>query len=145
LPAPAPVLAEPKRPPPVELDSAAPAHIGPLWRQVRKGAGTFAGLEVEARHRLRKRLKRLRYALESVQPLLKRKRGVQFLAAVRRALAALGDLNDLQVASHLYRDLAAHDASAWLAVGYLAALNPPAERSAARALQQLRALSLPWR
>ena len=77
---------------------------------------------MEDQHRLRKRIKRLRYALEAVQPLLKRKSGTAFLRALRRALGALSELNDLQVADVLYRERAQTEPQAWFAVGYLAAL-----------------------
>ena len=121
------------------------AAIQPLWRHVRRTAPGFAQASVEDQHRLRKRIKRLRYALEAVQPLLKRKAGDRFLRAVRRALAALGDLNDLHVADTRYRQLALHDPQAWFAVGYLAARRQAALDKAVAALARLSALKLAWR
>ena len=123
----------------------AQAAIRPLWRRVRRGTQSFMQDSVEEQHRLRKRIKRLRYALEAVQPLLKRKAGERFLRALRRALAALGDLNDLQVADALYRQRALHEPQAWFAVGYLAAQRKVALATAAAALARLEVLKIAWR
>ena len=100
---------------------------------------------MEDQHRLRKRIKRLRYALESVQPLLRRKPGEAFLRALRRALGALGELNDLQVADALYRQRALAEPQAWFAVGYLAARRQAALDASVAALARLTDLKLVWR
>ena len=96
-------------------------------------------------HRLRKRLKRLRYALELVQPLLKPKSGGRLLRQIGRALQALGDLNDLQVAQALYRERTEAESQAWFAVGYLAAREQAALVLAARTLHKLRLQRVAWR
>jgi len=121
-----------------ELARAVQAQLRPLWRQVRKGAARFEAASVEEQHRLRKRIKRLRYALESAEPVLKRKPTQACLQGLRRALQALGDLNDLQVAEALYRQLAAQDPRAWFAVGYLAGQRAGLNEKAARALKKMR-------
>lgn len=120
------------------LARAVQAQLEPLWRQVRKGAARFEAASAEEQHRLRKRIKRLRYALESAEPVLKRKPTEACLKSLRRALQALGDLNDLQVAEGLYRELAAQDPRAWFAVGYLAGQRAGLNAKAARALKQMR-------
>ena len=125
--------------------SNARAAVQPLWRQVRRAAPAFAQTSMEDQHRLRKRIKRLRYALESVQPLLKRKPGGAFLRALRRALGALGELNDLQVADALYRQRALAEPQAWFAVGYLAARRQAALDASVAALARLTDLKLVWR
>ncbi len=123
----------------------AQAAVQPLWRRVRRAAPAFASASVDDQHLLRKRLKRLRYALEAVQPLCKRKSGEQFLRALRRALDALGRLNDLQVADALYRQRALAEPQAWFAVGYLAARRQAALDTSVAALARLVALKLAWR
>ena len=123
----------------------AQAAIRPLWRRVRRSTQSFMQASVEEQHRLRKRIKRLRYALEAVQSLLKRQGGERFLRALRRALAALGDLNDLQVADTLYRQRALHEPQAWFAVGYLAARGQVALETAAASLARLAAQKIAWR
>ena len=121
------------------------AAVQPLWRRVHRAAPAFAQASVEDQHRLRKRIKRLRYALESVQPLLRRKPGEAFLRALRRALGALGELNDLQVADALYRQRALAEPQAWFAVGYLAARRQAALDASVAALARLTDLKLVWR
>ena len=124
---------------------SAQTAVQPLWRQVRRSAPAFGQASVEDQHRLRKRIKRLRYALEAVQPLLKRKPGRAFLRALRRALGALGQMNDLQVADALYRQRALAEPQAWFAVGYLAARRQAALDASVAALASLTALKLAWR
>ncbi len=121
-----------------DLGQAVQQALQPLWRQVRKGASRFDTASVEEQHRLRKRIKHLRYALEAAAPLLPRKTTSACLKRVRQALGALGDLNDLQVAEALYRQLATQDPQAWFAVGYLAGRRAGLHDQAARALKRLR-------
>lgn len=130
--------------PTAELPDAQ-ALVQPLWRQIKRELGVFAQASTRDQHRLRKRVKRLRYALEAVQPMLKRKGGEQFLHALRQALQALGDLNDLQVAQDLYRGLAQVQPQAWFAVGYFAARRQAQLEQTARLLARLHELKLPWR
>lgn len=92
-----------------------------LHEQVRKGARGFAGRTPQAQHRLRKRLKRLRYLTEFVAPALDTP-SARFLSSLQPALAALGRLNDERVAAVLYREIAAtREPKAWFGVGWLAA------------------------
>jgi len=127
------------------LQAAAQARIDPLWRQVRRGAARFSEASVAQQHRLRKRLKRLRHALELVQPLLRRRSGSRLLRQIGRALQAMGELNDLQVAQALYRECTESEPPAWFAVGYLAARQQAAMVRAGRALSQLRQEQVAWR
>ena len=71
-------------------------------------------------------------------PLLPRKATPACLKRVRRALGALGDLNDLQVAETLYRQLAGQEPQAWFAVGFLAGRRAALQAEAASALKRLR-------
>lgn len=91
-----------------------------LHTKVRQGAQGFAALPVEKQHRLRKRLKRLRYLTEFVEPALDAE-GHAFLASLQPALAAMGRLGDERVARTLYGQVATTDPKAWFGVGWLAA------------------------
>lgn len=91
-----------------------------LHAKVRHGSQDFAALPVEEQHRLRKRLKRLRYLTEFVAPALDAE-GESFLASLQPALTALGRLGDERVARALYSDIAAMDPRAWFGVGWLTA------------------------
>ncbi len=132
-------------PPLQDLKAAVQEQLDPLWRQVRKGAARFAQASPSEQHRLRKRIKRLRYVLEGAQSLFKQRATQSCLRGSRRALQALGDLHDLQVAQALYRDLAAQDPRAWFAVGYLAGREKGLHADAVQALAKLRDSPPPWR
>jgi triphosphatase len=103
--------------------SAAAALLQTLWRRAWADARVFGDTATDSarRHRARKRLKRLRYALEFLAPLFAEKAVRRFSKRLGRALEALGTVNDLQVAHDHYRAAAAADPAAWFAVGWLAA------------------------
>lgn len=86
-----------------------------------EGCRGFDDLDSAAVHRLRKRVKRQRYALEFLAPLLPRKRAAGHLRALAAAQLALGEINDIVVARDRYQALVANDPSAWFAVGWLSA------------------------
>jgi len=84
-----------KRPLPVY----AARRIGRLWQKV-ASHGELEPMHEEERHELRIEVKKLRYSLEFVQPLLVRtgRRRKQFSNAVEALQEALGVLNDLATA-----------------------------------------------
>ena len=59
--------------------------------------------------------------MEFLAPLFRDKAVARYLKSLRRALDALGALNDLTIADHLFRAQLAKDARAWFAVGWIAA------------------------
>ena len=132
-------------PPTTDLKVAVQDQLDPLWRQVRRGAARFAQASTSEQHRLRKRIKRLRYALEGAESLFKRSATQAGLRRMKQALQALGDLNDLQVAQALYRDRVAQDPQAWFAVGYLAGRQQGLHAVAVKALKRLKATPPGWR
>ncbi|MBK1614276.1 hypothetical protein CKO44_12440 [Rubrivivax gelatinosus] len=130
------------------LDEAVAALLAPAWRRARADARRFDALDIERRHRLRKRLKRLRYALEFLQPVLPRKRSRAAAKALRVALDALGNYNDHVVAQATLRARAAAepaDAGVAFALGWLAAREPDEQARAAAALAPLGELKRFWR
>ena len=74
------------------LDVAAP-RLARHWARIRAAGDRLAALDAEARHQLRKDVKKLRYALEMAAPV----EGMAFVAALRRLQDSLGRLNDLAV------------------------------------------------
>jgi inorganic triphosphatase YgiF len=120
-----------------DLAGAAVALLRGPWRTARRDASHFAAATEDEQHRTRKRLKRLRYALEALQPLFDAKATRRLLKAMRGALQALGDLNDLQSAAALCRAHAEAEPRAWFAAGWLAAQRVPAQARAERALSRL--------
>ena len=130
------------------LHKAARRVLHRAWRRVLRDARAFAGAGVEQQHRTRKRLKRFRYGLEFLLPLLARKPALRLHRAVCNALDALGHLNDLHTAEARFRACAEADARAWFAVGWAATSQPAAQALAAKALARVVRLDdkpLPWR
>lgn len=107
-----------------------------LRAKVHRDARRFESLSVEEQHRVRKRLKRLRFLTEFVAPALEGGAD-DFLASLQPALSALGRLNDEQVASELYRSMAAQDPKAWFGVGWLAARRGPSVKATKKALSRM--------
>lgn len=109
-----------------------------LHTQVRRGAQGFAALTVQQQHRLRKRLKRLRYLAEFVAPALDAD-STAFVDSLQPALSALGQLNDERVAQGLYDALTTtSDApGAWFGMGWLAAHQAPAVAACEQALSHM--------
>lgn len=133
--------------PPHSDDTAAAARqtLKAAWRHIVRGIDAFATADAAAQHRMRKRLKRFRYLLEALQPLFKPRPTKRLLKAVRRALDALGDLNDLQAAETVFRDRASAEPRAWFAVGWLSAQQGPALVRASAALTPLKHAPRVWR
>lgn len=108
-----------------------------LHAQVQKGARGFATRTPQAQHRLRKRLKRLRYLTEFVAPALDA-HSARFLDSLQPALSALGRLNDERVAAALYRELAeSGDLKAWFGAGWLAGRQAQSVAACQQALGQM--------
>ena len=103
------------------LKRLASAALNRLHRQIMRDTPGFLAADDVTRHRTRKRLKRLRYSVELVAPLFKDKAVTRYLKPLRKALDALGALNDLNVADPLYRVLLPAEARAWFALGWIAA------------------------
>ncbi len=112
--------------------------LQPLLRQARRDAKTFAQATPEQQHRTRKRLKRLRYALEFLDGLPATKGWRKRATTLRRALDSLGQLNDLYVAEQAFTQMAQEQGAAWFAAGCAAALREAALVRSIKALARLR-------
>ena len=108
-----------------------------LQRQVWRDADRFDRLDDAARHRLRRRIKRLRYAAELCASLWPAKTSARFMRGLQQAQTPLGEFNDLVVAQAGYLALAQIDPRAWFAVGWLSARRPALEADCALALARL--------
>ena len=120
-----------------ELDALLAARLQKLHRQVRKDGRRFAELAADEQHRVRKRLKRLRYLCEFVAPRFKAKAVKRYLAALEPAQDALGAHNDAVVALERFRSAVEDDPRAWFAVGWLTARLKQSEADSCRALAAL--------
>ncbi len=93
-----------------------------VWlHQVRTDARRFERLDDPARHRLRRRVKRLRYAAEFLASLHAPKTVAQFMKGLAPVQDSLGHLNDVNVALALYRGMVEQTPAACFAVGRLSA------------------------
>ena len=96
----------------------------------------FRSLEIEPRHDLRKKGKRLRYGLMFAEPLLSTPRVKAYRKALAQTQNILGEMNDLYVAMSHFETLTAGHPQAWFARGWitarLAALSDDAEASFVR-------------
>ena len=130
---------------PVSLHEATRQVLKKAWQQARADVLQFEPGPDELRHRARKRLKRLRYALEFVTPALPRKPLRAQLRALGTTLDALGRFNDLQVADAHFRQQTESEPAAWFALGWLAAQRGPALQEALRSLKRLDKAPKAWR
>jgi inorganic triphosphatase YgiF len=108
-----------------------------LFKQVRRDAARFGALDDSARHRLRKRVKRLRYLGEFAASAFRAKRVAAFQKRLAPAQEALGAFNDVCVAQALFKDAAPGDPMAMFALGWLAHERDDAIAHCLRALAPL--------
>jgi inorganic triphosphatase YgiF len=127
-----------------ELRTLLQGRLDDWHRQVMRDACRFADLADERRHRLRKRLKRLRYAVEFVAALYPRKAVDRYLELLAPAQDRLGGYNDVCVALDLFTEVVAADPRAWFAVGWLNATRGDMIPRIADELKQLRAMRPFW-
>lgn len=113
------------------------ARLAKLHRQVVREGRHFEALEPAVQHRVRKRLKRLRYLAEFVAPIFGEGRAERYLKELKPAQDALGEHNDAAVAIDAYREAASRDGSAWFAVGWLSARQPQSARECRAALEKI--------
>lgn len=114
-------------------------------RQVRRDAARFDTLDDAARHRLRKRVKRLRYGVEFARGLLGGKKATAYLRALAALQERLGELNDAGVAAAALQAAPADDPALAFALGWLAARREALVAACAPALAGFLAAKRPWR
>lgn len=120
------------------LPALAAQRLQAWHAQALRDAKRFDTLSDDARHRLRKRLKRLRYTVEFTAGLFPRRAVERYLDALREAQERLGEFNDVCVALAAYRPLAAQQPQAWFALGWLAARREATQAACSRSLKRLR-------
>ena len=123
---------------------AAARRLRRLHRQVRRDAERFELLDDEHRHRLRKRLKRLRYLCEFAASCFDAQAVQAYLKQLTPAQEALGEFNDVCVARALLQPAAATDPAAAYAAGWLAHEYTDALRRCGPPLANLREAQPFW-
>jgi triphosphatase len=96
-------------------------RLARLHRQVDKSGRRFPDLAPQEQHRVRKRLKRLRYVAELVSSWWPRKAVRRYLKRLTTAQDALGHHNDVVVAADRFRADAECEPASYFAAGYLLA------------------------
>ncbi|HEY2256284.1 MAG TPA: CHAD domain-containing protein [Variovorax sp.] len=120
------------------------ARLAQLHRQVVRDGKRFEALGPDEQHRVRKRLKRLRYLGEFAASLFDRREARRYLEKLEPVQDALGAHNDAAVAIAACREMAAHDGGAWFAVGWLTARHPASAKECGKALAELSKLRPFW-
>jgi triphosphatase len=105
----------------------------------------FLALDAARQHRVRKRLKRLRYLAEFARPLFASHRVGAWLHELKPLQDALGLYNDQLVALAHYRGLTAKMPQAWFGVGWLSARREAQAAACARALHKFGKVEPFWK
>lgn len=129
---------------PAELWCVVEPALKALRRRVARDTGRFAELDDAGVHKLRKRLKHLRYSLEFVAPLLPARSTRRYLGILQLAQESLGAWHDMAVAEALYRQAARNDPRAWFAAGWTLARKAALREQASLPLRRLVRADKPW-
>lgn len=121
------------------------ARLARWQRRLVREAKAFDTLDDEARHALRKALKRQRYSVELCADLYSRKALAAYLKPLRAAQEALGLFNDVCVATaHARAAAEAGQAEGWFALGWLQPRRAQVLAEAGACLQRFRKVPPPW-
>ncbi|MEI7464975.1 MAG: CHAD domain-containing protein, partial [Burkholderiales bacterium] len=129
----------------IPLRSRLAKRINRWHRQVQVDVQAFDTLSDEGRHRLRKRIKRLRYAVEFSASLFDDRAVRSYLKALRALQERLGAVNDVAVGIALYSAAAPADARALFALGWLASQRERALAACQPDLKRFAGSSRFWR
>lgn len=114
-------------------------------KQAVADAKRFAELDDAQRHRLRKRIKRLRYAVEFSAGLFERKAVRRYLKPLRALQERLGAISDVIVAIDALRGTLERDTQAWFALGWLSARRAALIEQAGAELKAFTKAEVFWR
>jgi inorganic triphosphatase YgiF len=115
-----------------------------LHRQVTHQAERFEALDIEEQHRLRRRLKRLRYLAQFAAPLFKPRRVEVWLNSLEPAQDALGRHIDRAVAARRFSDAAGNDPRAWFAAGWFRGQLADTAHDGRKALERFARAAVFW-
>ena len=129
-----------------DAHAAIATRLAKLHAALAKAAKRFGEVDDAERHRVRKRLKRLRYLAEMVGPLYGSAAVDRYLARLRPAQDALGAYVDLLVGLELASArVTAGDSGAWFNVGWLKAQLPRATKGCRKAPAEAATAKPFWR
>jgi CHAD domain-containing protein len=116
-----------------------------LSKQVTREGRRFTDLAEERQHRVRKRLKRLRYLCEFIAPLYPKDAVHVYLAEIKPAQDALGHYYDQIMAQSLFEELMSSDPGARFGVEWLQARRPAEAKACRRSLRTLESANGFWK
>jgi len=111
--------------------------LAKLHKQVTRDGRRFTRLSLDRQHRVRKRLKRLRYLSEFVASLYPAAAVERYLGGVKPAQEALGQYNDEIMAQHLYEEWMGSDPGARFGIEWLQARRSDQAKACATDLRSL--------
>jgi triphosphatase len=120
-------------------------RLSELHHQVARDGRRFEKLALERQHRVRKRLKRLRYLADLTAGLWPEDPLQAYLKRLAAAQDALGRHNDVAVAAAAFRADAPSHPAAWFAAGYLQAHLAVTARAARKALSRIAQTASFWK
>jgi len=120
------------------------ARLRKLHGQVTRDGTRFERLPLEQQHRVRKRLKRLRYLIDLTAALWPRRAVKRYLKNLSKAQKAMGLHNDVAVAAEAFQADAASHPEAWFAAGWLQAHLAVTAHSARKTLTPVAKSSKFW-
>ena len=107
------------------------------WRKkvLRQGLA-FDSLSIDEQHDARKKIKRLRYALQFASGLFSSAKLEPFFEALEEIQQVLGALNDYYMAEAFYAELTRDQPQAWFAIGWLRARQADKQAEAKKAFKR---------
>ena len=112
--------------------------------QIVQNGVAFRTLEIEQQHALRKKCKRLRYALQFCEALLPEKNLQSYRKQLAEVQDILGEMNDLYVALPFFELLKTDQPQAWFACGWIQARQATLTDKAAHGFTRLARTTPPW-
>lgn len=96
-------------------------QLNKMHQQICQAESAFEQLQAEEKHRLRKRVKRLRYSVEFIASLYPQSAMKPYLKALKPLQESLGRFNDLTVAQALFEKSVSQQPQSWFVLGWIAA------------------------
>lgn len=125
---------------PKPLRSALRERLQKWHKRVLQDGLRFDSLEIEAKHDLRKRAKRLRYGLQFGESLLPARKLLRYRKQLSRIQDILGEMNDLYVAREKFEHIRESQPGAWFAVGWIASRLDALTKNARKAFETLKTI-----
>ncbi|OTG81611.1 CHAD domain-containing protein [Acinetobacter sp. ANC 4648] len=117
------------------IQKACIKKLNQLHRHIQIDAQKFLESDIDARHRTRKRLKRLYYGIDFIASLYKSTEVKCYLKILKPTQDVLGQYNDLIVAESILKNRVHSDPKIWFALGWLAANQQQLLQQSAHDLQ----------